>query len=325
MRRTLSMGLGLWLLLALSGAGGAATLPAFDQGIAHIQTVNQGLFFALARKDVGYMAALRDQGANPNVSLTQLGLDVRGVFGELGGKAFKAGVNPSSWPILTWAIYLDNMEATRLLLRAGADVNRVDENGATPLHWAAWAGRHSLAKILMDNGANCLARDRQGRTPQDWAVMASQSDMLRLFQNRTCRNFKPRDRECLDAPLGAQVDERGCWIGAYASFFDFDKAVVKKQFIPYIVQAAELIKSYPGLRVRLEGHTDYIGTEEYNQRLGLRRAEAVKRIMVQNGVEASRLEVSSKGTTQPIADNSTAQGRAKNRRVELHVIQPGTP
>lgn len=340
MRRFLSIALGLLLVLAVAGAAGAAPRKKaaepnpfdFDLGIAHIQTVNQGLFFALARGDISYMAALRDQGADPNVSLTRLGLDARGVFGDTSNQAFKAGTNLSGWPILTWAVYLNNMEAVRLLVQAGANVSMPDENGATPLHWAAWAGRHSLAKVLMDNGANCLVRDRQGRTPQDWAVMASQTDMLRLFQNRTCRNIKDSDRDgvpddrdmCPNTPFGAPVDERGCWIGAYASFFDFDKSVVKKQYIPYIVQAANLIKSSPDLTVRLEGHTDQVGTEEYNYRLGLRRAEAVKRIMVQNGVDPARVTVSSKGKSQPIADNNTARGRAKNRRVEIHASQPGT-
>ena len=117
------------------------------------------------------------------------------------------------------------------------------------------------------------------------------------------------------------MDDRGCWVAAYANYFDFNRAVVKSKYLPLLKKAASILRANPGLNVELAGHTDSIGSEEYNMELGRRRAEAVKRILVRYGVSADRLLVQSYGETKPIADNGTAAGRAKNRRVEINVLQ----
>ncbi|CKS36101.1 outer membrane protein OmpA [Mycobacterium tuberculosis] len=68
------------------------------------------------------------------------------------------------------------------------------------------------------------------------------------------------------------------------------------------------------------GHTDSIGTVAYNQRLSVRRAEAVKAFLVSKGIERNRVYTEGKGKSQPVADNKTKEGRAKNRRVEIEVV-----
>ena len=68
------------------------------------------------------------------------------------------------------------------------------------------------------------------------------------------------------------------------------------------------------------GHTDAVGADSYNEKLSLRRAEAVKAYLVSNGVAAARVFVEGKGEAQPVADNKTAEGRAKNRRVTVEVV-----
>ena len=68
------------------------------------------------------------------------------------------------------------------------------------------------------------------------------------------------------------------------------------------------------------GHTDSIGTVQYNQRLSVRRAEAVKAYLVSKGIERNRVYTEGKGESQPVADNRTKEGRAKNRRVEIEVV-----
>ncbi|MDR1085007.1 MAG: OmpA family protein [Deltaproteobacteria bacterium] len=298
--------------------------------IAQQLVADQGLFFALAQKNIPAMAALRDQGADPNTNLARLGLKPTAIFNsEL--PIFSQPFNTSGWPILTWAVYLNDEQAANLLMRAGARINASDEYGATALHWAAWAGRHTLAQQLLNNGANCQAKDFKGRTPKDWAVMVTQTDMIRLLDSRTCRNYPKGDEDrdgvtddidlCPGTPLGAQVDERGCWIVAYATFFDHDKSVIKSAFLPHVRQAARVLANNPGIQVTLVGHTDSTGTEEYNYDLGYRRAEAVRRELVRQGVTESRLSISSEGESAPIDNNATQAGRAKNRRVEIHVAQ----
>jgi outer membrane protein OmpA-like peptidoglycan-associated protein len=99
--------------------------------------------------------------------------------------------------------------------------------------------------------------------------------------------------------------------------FDFDKAVIRSDSLAILREAANTLKENPAVHVVVEGYTDSQGTEAYNQRLSLRRAEAVKAYLVKLGVAADRLTVRGKGESQPVASNDTEEGRAENRRVEL--------
>ena len=103
-------------------------------------------------------------------------------------------------------------------------------------------------------------------------------------------------------------------------FFDFDKAIIKPEGRSKLDDLANKIKDI-NLEVIIGiGHTDSVGTDAYNQRLSVRRAEAVKAYLVSRGIEANRVYTEGKGEKQPIADNKTADGRAKNRRTEIEVI-----
>jgi OOP family OmpA-OmpF porin len=104
------------------------------------------------------------------------------------------------------------------------------------------------------------------------------------------------------------------------AFFDFDKAVLKPEG-----KAAldELTGKLQGMNLEViigVGHTDSIGTDAYNQKLSIRRAEAVKAYLQSKGVEANRIYTEGKGENVPVADNKTSAGRAKNRRVEIEVV-----
>ena len=104
------------------------------------------------------------------------------------------------------------------------------------------------------------------------------------------------------------------------AFFDFDKAVLKPEGKSKLDGLVDQIKGITLEVVIAVGHTDSVGSDAYNQKLSLRRAEAVKAYMVSKGIEANRVYTEGKSKKQPVADNKTADGRAKNRRVEIEVV-----
>jgi OOP family OmpA-OmpF porin len=104
------------------------------------------------------------------------------------------------------------------------------------------------------------------------------------------------------------------------AFFDFDKSVLKPEGR---AKLDDLVQKIRGINLEViiaVGHTDSIGTDAYNQRLSVRRAEAVKAYLVSKGIERNRVYTEGKGEKQPVADNRTKEGRAKNRRVEIEVV-----
>lgn len=99
--------------------------------------------------------------------------------------------------------------------------------------------------------------------------------------------------------------------------FDSGKSVIKPESKPIIEQIVRMMKSNPGLKIRVEGHTDNMGDPKSNKRLSEERAKAVVSALVAGGIDINRLSSAGFGQDKPIADNKTEEGRAKNRRVEL--------
>ena len=101
--------------------------------------------------------------------------------------------------------------------------------------------------------------------------------------------------------------------------FDFDKTAIKPDAAKILDRLVTFLKQNTDKRVDLEGHTDSVGTDQYNQGLSERRAASVRDYVVKKGVEGSRITARGYGEAKPIADNNTEQGRAKNRRVEVKI------
>lgn len=104
------------------------------------------------------------------------------------------------------------------------------------------------------------------------------------------------------------------------AFFDFDKAVLKPEGKASLDELTSKLGDMNLEVIIAVGHTDAIGTDAYNQKLSIRRAEAVKAYLQGKGVDANRIYTEGKGEGQPVADNKSSEGRAKNRRVEIEVV-----
>jgi len=135
--------------------------------------------------------------------------------------------------------------------------------------------------------------------------------------------------KCPGTPAGVKSDKDGCPPAVpiiekgrvtLNVEFDFNKAVIKEKFHDDLGNLAAVMKKYPDLKIAIEGHTDNVGGLTYNEKLSQRRADAVKKYLVEKfGIEESRLTTKGYGPIRPIESNATKEGQQKNRRVEAAV------
>ncbi len=176
-------------------------------------------------------------------------------------------------------IYRDALEASGWkVLHVGQDLNRAD--GLVVAHYT-------------NDGRDVWAAVRSGGSEYTFDVADVGGDNLAEALRRECR-----------ATL----------VGV---FFDFDKATLKPESAAVLARGRAAILAMPGSSFVIEGHTDNVGEEAYNQRLSAQRAAAVGTWLTANGVPADRLSSQGYGETRPLASNDEADGRARNRRVEL--------
>jgi outer membrane protein OmpA-like peptidoglycan-associated protein len=125
----------------------------------------------------------------------------------------------------------------------------------------------------------------------------------------------PLDK-CPQTPQTAVVDEKGCW-ATPDMLFDFDSTEIKPQYHSALEVIIAVLKKNPGIKIEIQGNTDNIGPESYNQMLSKKRAMAVKIFMANKGVEPERLKVVGFGATRNVASNENDTGRALNRRIDF--------
>ena len=130
--------------------------------------------------------------------------------------------------------------------------------------------------------------------------------------------------DCLDTRSGVRVDVKGCEIRDIISLPGVNFETGHDILLPgteYLLQeAADTLNKHPDLQIEVAGHSDDVGNADLNQGLSMRRAKTVLDFLIRFGVDEDRLSFQGYGETQPIADNSTADGRATNRRVELRLV-----
>ncbi len=145
-------------------------------------------------------------------------------------------------------------------------------------------------------------------------------DQLREESQTRQESLRESLRQMEGQFASVRQDARGTIVSLADILFDFNKATLRRDVEFNLVKIATILNQYREMNVLVEGHTDAIGTDEYNLALSKKRAQAVSDFLQSQGVDAKRLSWEGYGKTRPVADNDTEEGRQKNRRVDL-VIQ----
>jgi outer membrane protein OmpA-like peptidoglycan-associated protein len=164
-----------------------------------------------------------------------------------------------------------------------------------------------------------LAREQAMQAQQ---AAKDEADRLRLgIQKSEAEKVELREklRAQLNLILETRETARGLIVNVSDVLFDFNKSDLKPGAREKLAKVAGILLAYPGLKIQVEGHTDSVGTEEYNMKLSQQRAEAVKDYLTAQSVPANFLSALGMGKGDPVATNATAAGRQQNRRVEMIV------
>lgn len=166
--------------------------------------------------------------------------------------------------------------------------------------------------------AEAAAAEAQARAQQ--AQLAQQQAEQNAQQaNQQAEQARERLRTQLNAVLQTQETARGLIMNLSDVLFDFNKYSLKPVAREKLAKISGILLAYPDLKVQVEGYTDNIGSDDYNQNLSEKRADSVRDYLVSQSVQETNITAEGYGKSNPIADNSTDRGRAQNRRVELVV------
>jgi outer membrane protein OmpA-like peptidoglycan-associated protein len=193
-----------------------------------------------------------------------------------------------------------------LTARAEAEVAKRDAEAARQAADAA--------KLAAD--AEAQQARAQAQQAQSAAAQAEQ-DRTRAEQEKIA--LRERLREQLNVILETRETARGLIVNVSDVLFDTDSATLKPGAREKLARVAGILASHPDLRIEIEGHTDSVGSDDYNQRLSERRAESVRAYLVQQRIPPTAVDAEGFGESRPVATNDTPAGRQQNRRVELVV------
>jgi outer membrane protein OmpA-like peptidoglycan-associated protein len=228
--------------------------------------------------------------------------------------------------------------AARVQAEQNAQDARQQAQQAQQAQQRAAQAQQEAAQRAKEEAAQRAQAEAAAAAAQAQADKARQAQQEAEQRTQQLAQQEQQARERLRAQLNAVLETRETARGLIMEMpdvlFDFNKYTLKPAAREKLAKVSGILLAYPELKVQVEGHTDSIGSDEYNQKLSQQRADAVKDYLASQSVHDSNISAEGFGKSDPIADNSTANGRAKNRRVEMVVSgaaigvpeqQPGTP
>ena len=148
---------------------------------------------------------------------------------------------------------------------------------------------------------------------------AAQADAQRQQAEAEKTQMRERLKQQLNAILETRETARGLIVNISDVLFDFNKYMLKPGAREKMAKVSGILLAYPGLKLQLEGHTDSVGSDDYNLKLSQQRADAVRDFLAEQGVGAANITAVGMGKSDPVASNDSAAGRQQNRRVDLVV------
>ena len=217
------------------------------------------------------------------------------------------------------ALVARDAEAARVAAQVEAD--RVKQDHAAQLA----AAQNDAVRAKRDSDAQIAAAQSEAnrlKQENDAQRAASQAELDRAAKAKTQAELEKAELRAqllaqFNAILQTHDTARGLIVNMSDVLFDTAKYSLRPLAREKLAKVAGIVSGYPGLRLDVEGHTDSVGGDDYNQRLSERRGDAVRDYLTQQGVATSSVTAKGFGKTQPVASNDTAQGRQQNRRVEL--------
>lgn len=207
----------------------------------------------------------------------------------------------------------------------GSDQAEMVGAGSITKSYGAPAGMSTLEFVTaysnaMKQAGWTIVTQSQGLHQTDAVILAHYAANGRELW--TYMHATPDEYSLQVADIGAASDlakslAKQCHAALYGVLFDFNKSMLKPESDAVLQRVADLLTKSPSLKIEVQGHTDNVGSDTYNQTLSEARAQSVVAWLTAHGVTADRLTAKGYGKTRPVADNGTDEGRAKNRRVEI--------
>jgi outer membrane protein OmpA-like peptidoglycan-associated protein len=203
--------------------------------------------------------------------------------------------------------------AEQARLRAAADADRADAERQK--HEAEIATAKAVGAQHDAELARLAALAEQKRLADESAA----AQAARAAAEKDTLALRDRLREQLNAILQTRDTARGLIVNLSDVLFDFNQATLKPGAREKLAKVSGILLAYPTLHMNVEGHTDSVGTDEYNLKLSQRRADSVRDYLTSNSINPANVQATGLGKDSPVASNDTAAGRSQNRRVEMVV------